>query len=89
MSDLHGKLSVSDLVGLLQDVVETNFVTVTVEGEISNFTAAASGHWYFTLKDNRAQLRAVMFRGRNRLLHSPPGDGNQAVCAGAVSVYPA
>lgn len=89
VSDLHGKLSVSDLVGLLQDVVETNFVTVTVEGEISNFTAAASGHWYFTLKDNCAQLRAVMFRGRNRLLHSPPEDGNQALCAGAVTVYPA
>ena len=89
MSDLHGKLSVSGLVALLQDVVETNFVTVTVEAEISNFTAAASGHWYFTLKDSRAQLRAVMFRGRNRLLDNQPKDGSQAVCSGAVTVYPA
>jgi len=87
--DLPGKLSVSDLVGLLQEVVETNFVTVTVEGEISNYTAAASGHWYFTLKDNRAQLRAVMFRGQNRLLDSQPKDGTQAVCSGTVTVYPA
>jgi exodeoxyribonuclease VII large subunit len=89
LSDLHGKLSVSGLVGLLRDLVETNFVTVTVEGEISNFTAAASGHWYFTLKDSRAQLRAIMFRGRNRLLDSQPRDGSEAICSGAVTVYPA
>ena len=89
VSDLHGKLSVSGLVALLQDVVETNFVTVTVEGEISNFAAPASGHWYFTLKDSHAQLRAVMFRGRNRLVRSPPLDGVQAVCSGAVTVYAA
>ena len=89
VSDEHGKLSVSGLVALLQDVVETNFVTVTVEGEISNFAAPASGHWYFTLKDSNAQLRAVMFRGRNRLVRSPPLDGVQAVCSGAVTVYAA
>ena len=89
VSDEHGKLSVSGLVALLQDVVETNFVTVTVEGEISNFAAPASGHWYFTLKDSHAQLRAVMFRGRNRLVRSPPLDGIQAVCSGAVTVYAA
>jgi len=89
VSDEHGKLSVSGLVALLQDVVETNFVTVTVEGEISNFATPASGHWYFTLKDSHAQLRAVMFRGRNRLVRSPPLDGVQAVCSGAVTVYAA
>jgi exodeoxyribonuclease VII large subunit len=89
VSDEHGKLSVSGLVALLQDVVETNFVTVTVEGEISNFATPASGHWYFTLKDSHAQLRAVMFRSRNRLVRSPPLDGVQAVCSGAVTVYAA
>jgi len=89
MSGLPGKLSVSGLVELLQEVVETNFVTVTVEGEISNFAAPASGHWYFTLKDSNAQLRAVMFRGRNRLVARPPLDGVQAVCSGAVTVYSA
>lgn len=89
MSDLPGKLSVSGLVELLQDVVETNFVTVTVEGEVSNFATPASGHWYFTLKDRHAQLRAVMFRGRNRLVDRPPQDGALAVCSGAVTVYSA
>ena len=81
------KLTVSGLVALLQDVVETNFVTVTVEGEISNFAAPASGHWYFTLKDSGSQLRGVMFRSRNRLVDSPPRDGMQVVCSGTVTVY--
>ncbi len=81
------KLTVSGLVKLLQDVVESNFVSVTVEGEISNFAAPASGHWYFTLKDSGAQLRGVMFRSRNRLVECPPKDGAQVVCSGTVTVY--
>ena len=68
MIDKPQKLTVSGLVALLQEVVESNFVTVTVEGEISNFAAPASGHWYFTLKDSGSQLRSVMFRSRNRLV---------------------
>lgn len=81
------KLSVRALVTLLQEVVETNFVSVTVEGEISNFSAPASGHWYFTLKDGDAQIRGVMFRSRNRLTDCPPKDGQQVVCSGTVTVY--
>ena len=42
-----------------------SFRLVRVRGEIANFTRAASGHWYFTLKDERAQVRCAMFRGRN------------------------
>jgi exodeoxyribonuclease VII large subunit len=84
-----GKLTVSSLVDLLQEVVETNFVSVTVEGEISNFAAPSSGHWYFTLKDSGAQLRGVMFRGRNRLVEGEIEDGLQVVCSGTVTVYPA
>lgn len=87
MTESPSKLSVSGLVELLQDVVETNFVAVTVEGEISNFAAPASGHWYFTLKDSGAQLRGVMFRSRNRLAERPPKDGAQVVCSGTVTVY--
>jgi exodeoxyribonuclease VII large subunit len=83
------KLTVSDLVALLQDVVESNFVTVTVEGEVSNFSAPASGHWYFTLKDSAAQLRCVMFRSRNRLADNPPRDGQLVICSGSVTVYAA
>jgi exodeoxyribonuclease VII large subunit len=82
-----GKLTVSGLVALLQEVVETNFVTVTVEGEISNFASPASGHWYFTLKDGHAQLRCVMFRTRNRLVDSVPRNGMQVVCSGTVTIY--
>ncbi|MGK2904868.1 MAG: exodeoxyribonuclease VII large subunit [Desulfuromonadales bacterium] len=83
------KLTVSGLVALLQEVVESNFVAVNVEGEISNFAAAASGHWYFTLKDSGSQLRSVMFRSRNRRVISLPRDGVQVVCSGTVTVYAA
>jgi exodeoxyribonuclease VII large subunit len=87
VTEVSRKLTVSGLVALLQEVVETNFVTVTVEGEISNFAAPASGHWYFTLKDSGSQLRGIMFRSRNRLVESPPRDGMQVVCSGTVTVY--
>lgn len=87
--DKTPRLTVGKLVELIQDVVESNFVTVTVEGELSNFSTPASGHWYFTLKDARAQLRGVMFRGRNRQVKAPLKDGMQVVCTGAVSIYPA
>jgi exodeoxyribonuclease VII large subunit len=87
VSDVQQKLTVSGLVALLQEVVETNFVTVTVEGEVSNFAAPASGHWYFTLKDSGSQLRSVMFRSRNRQMTSLPRDGMQVVCSGTVTVY--
>ena len=87
MTDKPQKLTVSGLVELLQEVVESNFVTVTVEGEISNFSSPASGHWYFTLKDSGSQLRGVMFRSRNRLVDNPPQNGMQVVCSGTVTVY--
>ena len=87
MGGLMSKLTVSGLVALLQEVVESNFVDVEVEGEISNFSMPASGHWYFSLKDDRAQLRAVMFRGRNRSVAAVPQDGMRVVCRGGVGVY--
>jgi exodeoxyribonuclease VII large subunit len=89
MNELPRKLTVSGLVALLQDVVESNFVHVEVEGEVSNFSAPASGHWYFSLKDDRAQLRAVMFRGRNRLVDLRPKDGLSVTCEGSLGIYPA
>lgn len=88
-SAITASLTVSHLVELIREVVESNFFAVTVEGEVSNFAAPSSGHWYFTLKDGQAQLRAVMFRGRNRLVVNPPADGFKVVCRGTVSVYPA
>lgn len=82
-------LTVARLVELIREVVESNFFAVTVEGEVSNFAAPSSGHWYFTLKDGQAQLRAVMFRSRNRLVVTPPADGLKMVCTGTVSIYAA
>ncbi|WP_305042966.1 exodeoxyribonuclease VII large subunit [Geoalkalibacter sp.] len=80
-------LSVSRLAALLKETVEDNFVQVLVEGEISNFSRPASGHCYFSLKDERAQVRAVMFRAQNRLLPFTPADGLQVICSGRVSLY--
>jgi exodeoxyribonuclease VII large subunit len=76
-------------VELIREVVESNFFAVAVEGEVSNFAAPSSGHWYFTLKDGQSQLRAVMFRSRNRLVVNPPIDGLAMICTGTVSVYAA
>ena len=81
-------LSVSRLVELLREVVEDNFLDVAVEGEISNFAAPGSGHFYFTLKDSRCQVRAVMFRQYNRLLNFKPENGQQVICRGRMTVYP-
>ena len=81
-------LRVSQLVGLLQEVLEENFWEVWVEGEISNFSAPVSGHYYFVLKDERAALRVVMFRPYNRTLPFVPQDGMRVLCGGRVSVYP-
>lgn len=82
-------LTVSRLVELIREVVESNFFAVAVEGELSNFAAPSSGHWYFTLKDGQSQLRAVMFRSRNRMVFNPPADGMKVICTGTVSVYAA
>jgi exodeoxyribonuclease VII large subunit len=87
MNETMPRLTVSRLVALLRETVEDNFVQVLVEGELSNFAAPASGHWYFTLKDDQAQLRAVMFRVQNRLLRFLPENGMQVACSGRVSVY--
>lgn len=80
-------MTVSRLVELIREVVESNFFAVTVEGEVSNFAVPASGHWYFTLKDGQSQLRAVMFRSRNRLVVRPPTDGVKVQCTGTVGIY--
>jgi exodeoxyribonuclease VII large subunit len=81
-------LSVSRLAALIKEVIEDNFVQVLVEGELSNFAAPASGHYYFSLKDEKAQIRAVMFRPQNRLLPFRPENGMRVICSGRVSLYP-
>jgi exodeoxyribonuclease VII large subunit len=80
--------SVSQLTERLRGVLETEFFDVWVEGEVSNLVAAQSGHWYFSLKDERAQIRAVLFRKEARLLPFRPKDGMQVLARGGVRVYP-
>ncbi len=81
-------LTVSRLVGLLKELVEDNFMQVTVSGEIGSFSAPGSGHYYFSLKDDRHQLRAVMFRMHNRALDFTPQNGMEVVARGQMSIYP-
>ncbi len=88
MNNSADVISVSALIGCLQDLVEDNFVDVLVRGEISNFSEASSGHCYFTLKDDRSQLRCAMFRGQARALRFAPENGMAVICRGRVSVYP-
>jgi exodeoxyribonuclease VII large subunit len=89
MSSAPGRhvYSVSDLTTEIKAVLEDGFSGVWVEAELSNFKHHTSGHMYFTLKDDRAQLRAVMFRGNNRLLKFQPQDGLSVLVFGSVTVY--
>jgi exodeoxyribonuclease VII large subunit len=79
--------TVRDLVFAVRAQLEREFADAWVEGEISNFRAHDSGHLYFTLKDQNAQLSAVMFRSQARLLRFRPANGMQVVLRGRVTVY--
>src|ERR1700674_2452094 len=80
-------LSVSELTGMIRGEMERRFASVWVEGEISNFRAHGSGHWYFTLKDEGAQLRAACYRSMNQRIRLRPEDGLQVRARGRVSLY--
>jgi exodeoxyribonuclease VII large subunit len=80
-------LTVSELTERLRRMVEEQFPAVWVEGEISNFRLYGSGHAYFTLKDEGAQVRAVLFRTRMRRLRFEPGDGQHVLAFGSLEVY--
>src|SRR2546425_1824899 len=79
--------TVRDLVSTVRTHIEREYGDVWVEGEISNFRAHDSGHLYFTLKDQNAQIRAVMFRSSARLLRFRPDNGMQIVLRGRVTIY--
>ena len=74
-----------ELTDRIQGVLETEFVDVWVEGEISNLKLASSGHWYFSLKDDKAQIRAVVWRNDARLIRFKPQDGMKVRGARAAS----
>jgi len=79
--------TISDLTREISGLLESQFPLVWVEGEISNFRAPSSGHFYFSLKDANAQIRAVMFRYQNEVLTFAPKDGQQVVGLGRITVY--
>jgi exodeoxyribonuclease VII large subunit len=80
-------LTVTELTVRLRELVETNFVEVWIEGEISNCRLWNTGHLYFTLKDSATQIRAVIFRSALRYLRFKPSDGLRVVARGRISVY--
>jgi exodeoxyribonuclease VII large subunit len=80
--------TVSSLTSLIKERLEEGFPALRVEGEISNFRPASSGHLYFSLKDSGAVIQAVMFRGRAASLAFRPADGTFVRVSGALSVYP-
>ncbi|MEQ1600754.1 MAG: exodeoxyribonuclease VII large subunit [Methylophilaceae bacterium] len=82
-------LSVTELNRLARDILERSFPLFWVSGEISNLTRAASGHWYFSLKDTGAQVRCVMFKGRNSFLNWVPKDGDKIEARALVTLYEA
>jgi exodeoxyribonuclease VII large subunit len=82
-------ISVSELNRSARQLLEQNFPLLWVAGEISNFTAAVSGHWYFSLKDGSAQVRCAMFRHKSQYLDWMPKNGDQVEVRAAVTLYEA
>ena len=80
-------LSVSELNQYAKGVLEMHVGKVWVSGEVSNFSQPASGHWYFTLKDQTAQIRCAMFKGKNRFVRANIANGQQILLQGSVSIY--
>lgn len=80
--------SVSELNNLLRELLEQTFPKLIIEGELSN-CKVSNGHLYFTLKDQDAQISAIMFAGNARYLSFRPVDGLKVQCTGKLSVYPA
>ena len=83
----HTSLSVSELTRDAKNLLESHFDQVRVEGEIGDFTAASSGHWYFTLKDADSQVRCAMFRGANSRINVRPSKGDNVVIRARVTLY--
>ncbi|HEY9268252.1 MAG TPA: exodeoxyribonuclease VII large subunit [Methylotenera sp.] len=82
-------ITVSELNRMARNVLEQSFPLFWVSGEVSNFTRAASGHWYFSLKDAGAQVRCVMFKGRNSYVDFLPREGDKIEARCTVTLYEA
>ncbi|MGD0591767.1 MAG: exodeoxyribonuclease VII large subunit [Bacteroidota bacterium] len=88
MSTEKNVVTITELTRQIKHSLETNFPRMWVEGEISNFKQHTSGHLYFTLKDEGAQISAVMWRSRVANLTIAPGDGMKVIARGSITVYP-
>jgi exodeoxyribonuclease VII large subunit len=80
-------ISVAQLTAQIKDLVESGFPNVWVAGEISNFSRPSSGHSYFTLKDDQAQIRAVLWKGTASRAKFDLSDGLEVICHGHLDVY--
>lgn len=79
--------SVQEITGIIKSLFEQHFESLRISGEISNCRPSSTGHLYFTLKDEKASLQAVMFKGRSWTLGFEPKDGLKVVVSGSLSVY--
>ncbi|GGC73581.1 exodeoxyribonuclease 7 large subunit [Marinobacter halophilus] len=80
-------LTVSELNHQARHLLESSFMQVWVEGELSGFSKPSSGHWYFSLKDQKCQIRCAMFRGANQRIRPLPREGDQIRIRGKVTLY--
>ena len=87
--DKNRVLSVRELNFAAKQLIESGLPLLWVRGEISNFVSAASGHWYFSLKDEQAQVRCVMFRHKSQYLEFKPANGMQVEVLALATLYEA
>ncbi len=80
--------SVSDITKSIKFILESTFEKISIEGEISNFKAHGSGHWYFNLKDEGAVINCTMWKGVNNYVFFTPEDGMKVIITGRITVYP-
>ncbi|RBW49819.1 exodeoxyribonuclease VII large subunit [Marinobacter sp. F3R11] len=80
-------LTVSELNHQARHLLESSFMQVWVEGELSGFSRPSSGHWYFSLKDSKCQVRCAMFRGLNQRIRAIPKEGDKIRIRGKVTLY--
>jgi exodeoxyribonuclease VII large subunit len=80
-------ITVTQLNRQVKSMLENSFLSIRVQGELSNFAKPSSGHWYFTLKDTKAQIRCAMFKGSNRHLNFSPKEGDAVIVQAKVSLY--
>ena len=89
MSEIQDQIfSVSEITKSIKFILESTFEKISIEGEISNFKAHGSGHWYFNLKDEGAVINCTMWKGVNNYVFFTPEDGMKIIVTGRVTVYP-